>query len=199
MNPIETAIVALIHSEINTEAVFKSIVDQPEAGIELLFSAIEGKLTAFPANGYFRDIIENLEGVIWLLAEANPQAVIDALKIYPKHTVSLVWALGASKSPLALEALIQATSHKEPWVRWAAAEGLVRFKRKTLLPVFHRLLRDRSSTVAFTALEGLGKLKDPTSKEPLEIYLRKKSLAIGARQLADKTLAAILKKAETIQ
>lgn len=199
MNPLETAIVGLIHSETSPEAVFKALTEQPEIGIATLFTAIEGKLTAFPAKGYFRDIIENLEGVLWLLAEANPQPVIDALETHPQHAVSLVWALGSSKSPLALEALIQASTHKEPWVRWAAAEGLVRFKRKTLLPVFHRLLRDRSSTVAFTALEGLHKLKDPRSKEALEIYLRKKSLAIGARQLAEETLAAILEKAETIQ
>ena len=194
MNPVETAIVALIHSETSPEAVLNALAEQPEIGIATLFTAIEGKLTSFPPDSHFRDVIENLEGVLWLLAEANPQHVIQALESYPQHAVSLVWALGSSKSPLALEALIQASSHKEPWVRWAATEGLLRFKRKSLLPIFHRLLRDRSSTVAFSALEGVHKFKDPSSKEALEVYLRKKSLALGARQLAEKTLAAILQK-----
>ena len=157
-----------------------------QRGTDAILDAMEGKLGR--GKRHLRDLHEDLISGLQAIAKVNPAPLIVALDGRPRHTFSLIWALGASRQKVAVDKLIDHVKHQDKWVRWAAVCGLARFSRKSLLPPLLLALRDRSNRVRFVALEGLTKVADRTAIEPLKRYLTNKRLKPGARRIATELL-----------
>src|SRR5262249_28650542 len=116
----------------------------------------------------------------------NPGAV-------QKHAFALIWALGGSRQKLAVQTLIEYSTHDDKSVRWAAVNGLARRQQKSLIEPLLFALRDRSDMVRFSALVGLEKIADNRAIEGLKQYLSNKRLSPGGKRLASALLAKLEK------
>jgi len=164
------------------------------AGVNRILDAIEGKLGPAPKRRHPRDVHDDLIGGLRAVATVDVKALIGALKRRPKHALDLIWALGGSRLKVAVQTLIDYSTHKDMWVRWAAVEGLARRRQKSLMQPLLVALRDRSDLVRFSALVGLEKVADGRAIEGLKHYLSNKRLSPGGKRLA-ATLLARLDKA----
>jgi hypothetical protein len=160
-------------------------------GVDALLDALEGKSGPVPEGRDPRDLHDDLSGGLQAIAKVNPEPLLRALDRRPRHTFSLIWALGSSREQAAVQTLIAYAKHNEKWVRWAAVEGLSRLRRKSLLQPLLEALRDRSEMVRFTALEGLVKVANRTAIEPLKRYLNHKRLPPGGRRIAGELLGKL--------
>lgn len=91
------------------------------------------------------------------LASVYPDEFLAELAVHPEvaERESVLGALAQMPSPLAEQRLLAALALRRGWQRWAALTGLLARGSVAVLPHLPRLLRDRDSTVGFTALDGL--------------------------------------------
>lgn len=187
---------ALVHALIcgaDYRTSVEALVTQQQLGVDAILDAFETP-GIWPKDRHPIDVHDDLGSVLQVVVAKDCSLLIDALNRRPKHSSSLIWALGATRDKRAVQALIEATHHKEKWTRWAAVSGLVRLKRKSFLPIFIARLKDRSSDVAFVALEGIAAIGDKSAIEPLEKYRLKKQIGPGAHRIATETLDRLKSK-----
>jgi aminopeptidase N len=105
---------------------------------------------------------------------AAQEALVAALHDEPFWgvTVEIARALATTHAAWAKDALLAAVSHRHPKARRGIAAALGSFQRdKAVADALIGLLRDESYFVVATALEGLGKTRDPRAYETLLAHL----------------------------
>ena len=130
--------------------------DRGPAVIAELFAALLAPLPPIlDRNG--RAVFEDEELCLHRLATRHPEAFLAQLDAHPKlaDQGAVVSALVHIPGPVAEQRLLAALKRPGGWNRWIALRGLLRRGCAAVLPHLPRLLRDRDSTVSFTALEGL--------------------------------------------
>jgi hypothetical protein len=162
-------------------------------GVDAILDALEGKHGRAPTSRHPRDVHDDLLGGLHAIGKVHPGPLIDALDRRPQHSVSLIWVLGGSRREGVVEKLVEYSKHKDIYARWAAVEGLNRYRKKSLLLPLLGALHDRSDMVRFSALIGLAKIADRTAIEPLKRYLASKGLKPGGQRIASELLAKLEK------
>lgn len=104
-----------------------------------------------------RDLADSIQAIFNEMARTAPDALIDLMKQDSDAEFAVVWALGNAKGDRCLAALVAALSHKNKWIRWAAAESLVRYESKTAVDPLLDALCDRSSMVKSTVVIAMAK------------------------------------------
>lgn len=105
------------------------------------------------------------------LARAARQSlseVIDLFYTTQDDTFALVWCLQGLTNNRVIDLYKHALKHKDPYVRWAAVEGLKHSSHRELIPVFIAALKDRSHLVKAVAVDWLTSHGDSTAIDPLE-------------------------------
>jgi HEAT repeats len=171
----------------------KRLSTRGQAGVDAVLDALEGKHGHTPKSRHPRDVHDDLLSGLHAIGQVNPDPLIDALGRRPQHAFALIWVMGGSRREAVVEKLVEYSKHKDLYVRWAAVEGLGRYRKKSLLPHLLAALRDRSDMVRFSALTGLAKVADRTAIEPLKRYLAIKRLKPGGKRIASELLAKLEK------
>jgi HEAT repeat protein len=163
------------------------------AGVNRILDAMDGEFGPAPTGRHPRDVHDDLIGGLHAVASVDANALISTLKRRPKHAFALTWALGGSRQKVAVQTLIEYSTHEDKWVRWAAVEGLARRQQKSLMEPLLVALRDRSDMVRFSALVGLEKVADNRAIEGLKQYLSGKRQSPGGQRVASALLAKLEK------
>jgi HEAT repeat protein len=101
-------------------------------------------------------------------ARKDLQEVIDLYRSERANAFALVWCLQGMTDDAVLDVATHALRHRDGNVRWAAAEVLKHFSRRTLIPVFIAALKDRADMVKVVAVEWLKSHGDAGAIDPLE-------------------------------
>ena len=137
--------------------------------VRLVLRAMDGP---YPPGQHPRDVVEALTVVLHAIAQNDPQPLIDVLRrveVPPDpHMVMVVAAFESAPADRVFDALAQALRHRNPWVRWSAAEALVKLRTRRTAPLIVAALSDRSSMVKFVAVEALHKRRSLRSAEAIE-------------------------------
>jgi hypothetical protein len=121
-------------------------------------------------------------------ARENLDEVIELFYATQSDTFALVWCLHGLTGEPVIELYKQALKHQDPYVRWAAIEGLKHAAQASLIPVFVAALKDRSHRVKGVAVDWLKAHGDAGAIAPLERLLTLPSLR--------KTSPGMVKQAE---
>jgi hypothetical protein len=91
------------------------------------------------------DVRDLIQAVFCELARTAPQKVLALLEDRRLDDPSPVyWALGYARGHPSLDALIAGLNHQNQYVRWAAAESLIRRRAKRAVHALVQALKDRS-------------------------------------------------------
>jgi HEAT repeat protein len=104
-----------------------------------------------------RDLADSTQAIFSGLASTAPDALIDLLEEDSHLEMTVIWALGNAKGKRSLDALLAALKHKDKWVRWAAAESLIRRRSKRAVDPLLDALRDRCTMVKVTVVDTMVK------------------------------------------
>ena len=137
-----------------------------------------------------RDVSADLDGILWAIARADPEAVIAVLGERPEHAASLARALGGA-GDAAVEALIGLLGHRDGDIRASAARSLGLIGTPRALAPLPALLASRTQGVRWAALEAIAEHLPPEAEAPLAAYLARKDLAPGALRMAAEALAVL--------
>ena len=107
-------------------------------------------------------------------AKADVEGVLAALKARGWDDVRIGRTLELVASPLVLPYLLALSASKEPLDRAAAVSALARHRDPRSTAALLRALRDRSSSVRWSAIGALGESGDVTAVAPLERLREKK-------------------------
>lgn len=128
----------------------EELVDGGEPALEAFLYA-DGDLPQSALHP--RDVADTISGVFCQFAKQWPDAVIDRLeKIGECQTY---WALGSAKGQRSIDVLIEGLKANDQYSRWAAAESLIRRRRKRAVPALTAALKDRSSLVKSAIVQAM--------------------------------------------
>lgn len=163
---------------------YSHLVGRPSSAVETVVRAgaagLEAVLagpTTYPDGTDPRDVFDGLQTLVWLMARLDPQPILDELERSPQRNFMLVAALGNAKGKASANALINAMSDKDPFVREAAARALISRKVIAAKPALIKSILDRSSTVVFIVVDAINKLdvfRDPAALPNLRRLLTQK-------------------------
>lgn len=140
--------------------------------IAALFIALLAPSGVGPDERDGRAVFEDEELCLSRLAAAYPEQFLAQLDAHPKIATraTVVGALAQIPGPDAEQRLLAALRHRRGWNRWIALRGLLARDSEAVAPQLAKLLRDRDSTVAFTALDGLRRWGRPADVPALLVY-----------------------------
>jgi len=165
-----------------------------QGGIAAVRALVDGYRMSIPPGRHLRDVHDDLAGVLWLLAERDPGAllVVMAERVGDDvATANLAYALGASRDPIAVEALLDLLDHIDAHVRWCAVASLERIGTAEAIAPLPAMLADRADSVRFAALQAIATQLPPGSKEAVRGYLDRGDLPEGGLRLATRALARV--------
>jgi hypothetical protein len=161
------------------------------AAIARLFAALLAP-PELPADRNGRAVFEDEESCLVGLARAHPQVFLAALDKYPAlaERLTMLGPIAEIPGPASEQLLLAALAHRSGAQRWRALHGLLArdselLTSRRLIP----LLRDRDSTVAFTALDGLRRRGRVDAVPALLRYIE--TAAIGGVEFARDAIEAI--------
>jgi len=163
--PAVTAVLLAALSDRDEEVRWMACEVLAEAKDPLVVSAITQRLVA-TTN------LEMRSELIWLLGQFGPSTAQTLLELLPaterpNERDQIVLALGATRSPAALDTLLAEVNHPDPYIRAAIADELGEFGVPRAVDALIALLRDKDSDVVRDAAMALGVLKDRRAVEPL--------------------------------
>jgi HEAT repeat protein len=127
-----------------------------------------------PPGQHARDMVENLGIVLCAMARHDPAPLIAEIErnaVPPDPQLAfVVGALAEAPKAEALPALVRALKHANPFVRWMAAEALIRLRSKRAIGLLVEALRDRSPMVRHAVVQTMHSSKfyrTPAAIEPL--------------------------------
>jgi hypothetical protein len=124
------------------------------------------------------DLSDSVLAFFAALARSMPGKLIELLPTWP-DPVMLYWALGQADDRDSLVALIDGLRHKNLYVRWAAAESLVRRRDPRSVPALIGVLKDRSGLVRMTVVQAM---------ETNRMYRRPEAIPLLERIVANRTV-----------
>jgi HEAT repeat protein len=130
------------------------------AAVEPLIEALQDK------EGTVRKFAATLLGKL-----GDPRAIEPlGMALYDlHHEVGKISAESLARFGVpALDALVEALSHPEMWIRIHAIEALSRIKDARVAPILLEMLHDPEREVKKQAIQSLGELKDPRSSTALQ-------------------------------
>jgi HEAT repeats len=137
------------------------------------------------------------------LAELARQAVEHTHEIIALYQagvfdqMSLVWCLHGQSSNAVIDLFHEALKHSNPYVRWAAAEGIEQSGRSDQAAVFVDALKDRSHLVKSVAVRYLKRHGDASALHGLTHLAGLKSMRSnqsGTVKTAEEAIKAIRKR-----
>lgn len=146
-----------------------------------------------PANN--RAYAEELEDCLGRLADAYPERFVEAVATRPalRERFVVLAVLGRMEAPRATAWLLEALSQSSGHNRWVALSALLARREERVVPHLPRLLRDRDSSVAFCAVDGLRRWGEASNLDALLTYSER--APIGARERAWDAMEAICDRA----
>jgi HEAT repeat protein len=127
---------------------------------------------------------EAVELLAWSRDPRAPELLATALKdeLTPVR-LAAVDQLRGVKEPRARELLLKAVKDTDPSVRFRAADALLDFEPTAeMLDAYAELLKDEEPTVRLSAVEALGRIREPRSVELLAARLRDEDESDSARE-----------------
>lgn len=94
-----------------------------------------------------RDEYEDASGELHRAAQEAPEEIVALYRRGAYSPFALVWSLQGRSAPPVIDLFAEALKHKDLYVRWAAAEGLLASRRADLEDLLIPALRDRSDLV----------------------------------------------------
>jgi len=150
------------------------------AAVDPVLRALSGPL---PPGQHPRDVAEALAAVLHAIARRDPRSLIEVLRRdevpADPHLVLVVGALADAPADRVFDAVADALRHRNPWVRWSAAESLVRLRTRKAAPLLVEALRDRSHMVQFVAVEAMRRrrsLRSVAAIDPLRRIVRNRQI-----------------------
>ena len=139
-----------------------------------------------------RDAHDHLLGALAILASEDVDHRVallrDALDANESaHAFPLAWTLAQLKRPVAVDVLMSALASRDPFVRWAACDGLRRLRARRARSVLNRAAADRHPLVRGKAVDALRQLGDESSLAVLRKRLgdRYPGIRVAARRAID--------------
>ncbi len=167
-----------------------------DGGAAAVRALIAGYRLPVPSDTHLREVHERLDAVLWMLADREPGALVVVMAERERATDDaamgrLAFALGASRDPIATEALLDLLGHVDAHVRWCAVASLERIGTPEAVAPLPALLADGSSGVRFAALQAVATHLPRGSEAALRRYLERTDLPEGGRRLASQALARL--------
>jgi HEAT repeat protein len=149
------------------------------------------------AQSRSRDHYEERLAALARLAVAHSHAIIALYHAGAFDPMPLVWCLQGQSSPAVMDLFHEALKHSNPYVRWAAAEGLDKSGRSDQAAVFVEALKDRSPLVKGVAVGYLQRHGDASALPGLTHLAGLKSLrrhSPGTVKTAEEAINAIRRR-----
>jgi hypothetical protein len=152
-------------------AAMKALAAMGEPGLRVMLSSLANppKSDQHPI-----DLWESIQSTFGEFARTVPDSVIDSMEEGALAPFVGHRALGTARGARSIDVLIGGLKHKDPQVRWAAAEALVARRVKRAVPALLEALKDRStwvqSTIVF-AMQSHRMYRRPESIPALERIL----------------------------
>jgi HEAT repeat protein len=127
----------------------KTLATMGEPALREMLAALEHPPKS---NQHPIDLWETIFRVFREFARTIPDSVMDQMDegtLSPRYGY---WALGAARGRRSIDVLIAGLKHKDPEVRWTAANALVERRNKRAVPALLEALRDRSDWVKSTVV-----------------------------------------------
>ena len=151
---------------------------------------IDAALAGLGAAGT-RDEYEHWLSRLAQAARAKPDEIISIFRRGGFEPIPLVWCLHGHASPIVTCFFSELLAHRDQYVRWAAAEGLVASGRSNFEPQFIAALRDRSDLVKGVAVYYLRRHGSRRSLPALRHVLTLKGLSKRSPGILSEAKAAI--------
>ena len=119
-----------------------------------------------------RDVWDSISSSFSEFARTVPDSL---LKLLDKGAVDpglIYWGLGSAKARPSLDALIAGLKHKNQYVRWLAAESLIRRRDKRAVPALVKALGDRSTSVKSSVVSAMKSNRMYRTPEALPLLQR---------------------------
>jgi hypothetical protein len=166
------------------------------AALERTLDCIEGKAKLdIPRQGYLeiRDLGNWEDIAVVAFARADVGGVLRAVKGRRWDDLRIALYLGSVPAPEILPYVLTLAANKEPETRRTAINDLALHRDPRATDALIAALRDRSSSVRFSAIERLGDLGDPRAIEPLRSFAIESQASVRHAYLGESAKAAIKK------
>ncbi|HEY3329292.1 MAG TPA: HEAT repeat domain-containing protein [Capsulimonadaceae bacterium] len=138
-------------------------------------------------KAHSREMVEN---ATFALSNIGQEAVTPLIELLEsgEWKGTIYGILASIGDPLAIPCFVDGLDDKSKWVRWSAAEALIKMPSPDALEGLLRCLKDRDSLVRSAAVSAVAAIGNPVAVQPLTKMLDKKSLKDGERILVAKTI-----------
>jgi hypothetical protein len=146
------------------------------------------------AQSHSRDHYEERLAALARLAVEYPNDIMALYHAGAFDHMSLVWCLQGQSSNAVMDLFHEALKHSNPYVRWAAAEGIDKSGRRDQAAVFVEAIKDRSHLVKGVAVEYLKRHGDASALPGLMHLAGLKSMrrnSPGTVKTAEEAIKAI--------
>ena len=118
---------------------------------------------------------EEKQGPLWQAAIKYPKEMMEYYYKYPDHQISISWCLANVKNIILKEFFIEQSKNKNEYIRWYSFIYLRKHKSKSIIPIFVKGLKDRSSLVKSEAVQAVKNIKDERVEKALKHLIGLKS------------------------